>query len=146
MRRNRLRRRVERWCDVLLGGLLHEFDAREFAFEPARAEDFAADLARQRNDPAGRNAWRLLLVSLRNAFQSGLSPLCANPEANARIASAVLGSFHEELFDSTGLFKSLWMMRMTATASDAQGMISELLAPATPPPALRRSRPGGRRI
>jgi hypothetical protein len=126
---NRLRRRADRWGDVLVGGLLHAADLREFAADPERADDFSLDLAQQRSVSGGRHAWRLTLVSLRNAFQSGLSPLTANPDANARIAAAILGCFQEELFDSTGLFRSLWMLRLSATACDAQGMIRQLLAP-----------------
>ena len=52
----------------------------------------------------------------------------ANPDANARVTAAVLGCFPGELFDSTGLLKSVWMMRLAATATDAQGLISDLLA------------------
>jgi hypothetical protein len=129
---NRLRRRAERWADVLVGGLLHLCDVREFAVEPERAEDFATDLADQRGNCGGQNAWRLTLVSLRNAFQTGLAPQAANPEANARISASILGCFPAELFDSTGVFQSLWMMRLTATASDAQGMITELLQSSLP--------------
>jgi hypothetical protein len=130
---NRLRRRAERWTDVLVGGLLHLSDVREFAAEPDRAEDFAADLAQQRREPGGLQAWRLTLVSLHNAFQSGMSPLEANPDANARITASILGCFPADLFDSTGLFQSLWMIRLAANASDAQGMISELMRPSPDP-------------
>jgi hypothetical protein len=128
---DRLRRRVERWTDVLLGGLLHLWDVREFAIDPERAEDFGIDLARQRSHPGGRQAWRMTLVSLRGAFQAGLSPISSNPDSNARITASILGCFQGELFDSTGLFQSLWMMRLSANASDAQGMITELLGPSS---------------
>lgn len=126
---NRLRLRAERWTDVLIGGLPGDCDAREFAADPARAADFAADLALRRDAPGGRQCWRLTLVSLRNAFQKGLCPLAANPDANDRITASILGCFPGELFDSTGLFSSLWMMRLKAVASDAQGMIDDLLGP-----------------
>jgi hypothetical protein len=126
---NRLRRRSERWSDVLLGGVWHVGDAREFAVEAERAADFADELAYQRNVPGGLHAWRLTLVSLRNAFQRGLAPLAANPDANARIVAAILGSFQGELFDSTGVFKSPWMMRLSDAANDAQGLLCELLQP-----------------
>ena len=125
---NRLRRRAERWSDLLVSGLFEEQVAKEFAFDAERAADFAEDLARRRAQCGGRQAWRLTLVSLRGAFQSGLSPQAANPDANARVTAAVLGCFPGELFDSTGLLKSVWMMRLAATASDAQGLISDLLA------------------
>src|SRR5262249_34885153 len=78
---NRLRRRAERWSDVLIGGLMHLGDVSGFAVEPDRAQDFSADLARHADAPKHQQAWRLTLVSLRNAFLSGISPLAANPEA-----------------------------------------------------------------
>jgi hypothetical protein len=127
---NRLRRRAERWIDMLIGGLLNVCDAREFAVEVERAEDFALDLAGKRNCVHSQQAWRLTLVSMRNAFQTGMSSVAANAEANARITASILGCFPGELFDSTGIFQSLWMTRLSANASDAQGMIHELLEPA----------------
>ena len=126
-----------------MGGLLQMNNVREFAVDAERADDFAIDLAQQRNHAGGRHAWRMTLVSLRNAFQAGLSPVAANPDANARIAAGILGCFHEELFDSTGMLRSLWMIRLSANASDAQGMIRELLEPEHKPAdstALRRPR------
>jgi hypothetical protein len=130
---NRVRRRCERWADVLLGGLWRLRPAREFAVDAERAADFAVDLAQRREQPGGRLTWKLTLASMRNAFQSGLSPIAANPESNARVTASILGSFSAGLFDSTGLVQSVWMMRLAANASDAQGLVSELLEPACPP-------------
>ncbi len=143
---NRLRRRVERWTDVLIGGMSHLGDVREFAIEPDRADDFAAALAWQRRQPGGQQAWRLTMVSLANAFQAGLCPDPANPDANARITASILGCFQAEVFDSTGSLQSLWLLRLAANTTDVQGMLSDLLhepAVATKPPrahALRRRR------
>ncbi|REK15598.1 MAG: hypothetical protein DWQ37_09020 [Planctomycetota bacterium] len=128
---NRLRLRAERWSDMLLGSLLSDNDyLHEFAVNPERAADFALDLAQRQLQPGGGQAWRLLLVSLRLSFAGGMAPEPANPEANARLTSALLGCFPGELFDSTGLLSSLWMMRLSATASDAQGLIEDLLGTA----------------
>lgn len=135
---NRLRRRADRWTDVLIGGLWQLGAMDEFAVDAERAEDFAAELALRRHEPDGRNAWRLTLVSLRGAFHTGLSPIAANPDANARIVAGVLGCLQGELFDSTGLPRSLWLMRISATAGDAQGMINELLEPS---PRVRATEP-----
>jgi hypothetical protein len=126
---NRVRRRAERWTDVLVGGLVGEGEVGEFAFDAERAADFAAHLAQRRDEAGGRQAWRLTLVSLRNAFQVGLCPLAANAEANGRVTASILGCFPDELYDSTGLFASLWMVRLSAVASDAQGLIDDLLRP-----------------
>lgn len=129
---NRLRRRAERWTDMLIGGLLHLSDVREFAVEADRAEEFAVDLDQSGGPAGGSQAWRMALVSMRNAFQHGMSVAAANPDANARITASILGCFPGELFDSTGMFHSLWMTRLNAQATDAQGLISELLKPPVP--------------
>ena len=55
-----------------------------------------------------------------------LSPESPNAELNARIAASILACFPAELFDSTGLLRSLWLMRLTNVAEDTQGMIDEL--------------------
>jgi hypothetical protein len=137
---NRLRRRAERWSDVLIGGLLGACDVDDFAVDAERAADFADDLAHRRRQAGGRHAWSLTLVSLRGAFQKGVCPVAANPDTNARVTASILGCFPGELFDSTGILKSLWMMRLSAVASDAQGLIDDLLHVETSPdkPILRR--------
>ncbi len=139
---NRLRRRADRWSDLLVGGMLGEEDVSEFAVDADRAAEFADDLASRQALGGGRQVWRLTLVSLRAAFLRGLCPLPANPDANARIAASILGCFPGELFDSTGVLHSLWMMRMLAVAGDAQGLIDDLLTsePVRPDAALGRRR------
>jgi hypothetical protein len=129
---NHLRRRTERWTDLLVGYLAGLEDVSEFAFDPQRAKDFAQDLRYQCGDPGGGQAWPLVLASLRAAFRQGLAPVSPNTDLNARIASAILACFPGELFDSTGLFRSLWLMRLTNAAADVQGMIDELLSPDMP--------------
>jgi hypothetical protein len=142
---DRTRRRAERWTDVLIGGLLGACDVSEFAVQAERAVDFADDLSRRRAEAGGCQSWRLTLVSLRAAFGRELCPVAANPEANARITASILGCFPDELFDSTGLLQPVWMMRLAAVASDAQGMIDDLLGGEPSPPARRPALPRGRR-
>lgn len=125
---NHLRRRAERWTDLLVGYLVGLHDVGEFAVVPARARDFAEDLRYQCHLKGGRQAWPLVLASLRAAFQQGLSVTSPNADLNAKIASAVLSCFQPELFDSTGLFHSLWMLRLSNVTNDAQGMVEDLVA------------------
>jgi hypothetical protein len=125
---NGLRARAERWTDLLLGRLLSELPAAcrfvvEFAPNPDRARDFAADLRDEGPDSA---AWLLTLASLRVAFREGLSAPAPHEELNARIAAAMLACFPTELFDATGQFHSLWMLRIATTTADAQGLVSSL--------------------
>lgn len=124
---NHLRRRAERWTDVLVGHLLGIHDVSEFAFDPQRAKDFGDDLRHRGRLQGGRQVWPLVLASLRAAFQRGLSPASPDSDLNARIAAAILSCFPSDLFDSTGLMRSLWLVRLTNVADDTQGMINELL-------------------
>jgi hypothetical protein len=129
---NRLRRHCERWTDLLVGRLAEIQDISDFAVDPKRAMDFAEDALGRRGFEASRLAWPLLLASLRKAFQRELGPVSPNADLNARIAAGVLACFPTEVFDSTGLLRSLWLMRMTTITDDAVSMIEGLLAPELP--------------
>jgi hypothetical protein len=124
---NRFRRRVERWGDMLLAHLADTVDVAEFAFEPDRARDFAEDLDREAARAERRFTCQLVLASIRASFATGLAERSPNIDLNRRIASAILGAFREDLFDSTGLVKSLWLERITRTANDTEVMIEELM-------------------
>jgi hypothetical protein len=123
IRLNRLRRRAERWSDLLVGNLAGIHGVNEFAISPERAKDFSEDL----RDQSDRLVWSLTLASLRAAFHRGLECASPNEDLNARIAASILSCFPAELFDSTGLFHSLWLMRLMSFAADTQGMIDELM-------------------
>ena len=125
---NHLRRRVERWTDLLVGHLARSYDVSELAFDPERAREFAKDFQYRSTLQGGRHAWPLALASLRTAFCEGLSEESPNAELNARLAASILACFPAELFDSTGLLRSLWLMRLTTAAEDTQGMIGDLLS------------------
>ena len=125
---NYLRRRTERWTDLLIGYLIGLHDVSEFAVDPDRAKDFSEDLRYQSNLKGGRHAWPLVLASIQTAYRTCLAPVSPNADLNVKIGAAVLSCFQQELFDSTGLFHSLWMVRMSNTADDAQGMVEDLLA------------------
>ena len=140
---NHLRRRAERWTDLLVGHLARYGDVAEFAIDVERAVEFSRDLEFQTDQAGGRQAWPLLQASLRAAFQRGLAAVSPNEDLNAQIASAILSCFPADLFDSTGLFRSLWLYRMSNVTSDVQGMI-ETLVGSGPPGMEERSRRFGR--
>jgi hypothetical protein len=136
MKLDHLRRRCERWCDMLMGYLLACGDVSQFAADPRRCRDFAADLGEQSRAAGGRHAWSLVQVSLRAAFRHDLAPVSPNAEFNAQIAAAVLACIPQAAFDSTGILRSLWATRLLEAANDAQGLLDELLESARPlPPA-----------
>ena len=125
---NRLRRRTERWTDMLVGYLANQYEVDEFAVEPKRAKDFAEDLSYQSQLKGGQHAWPLVLSSLRAAFRAGLCPVSPNADLNARIATSIVSCFQPDQFDSTGVFRSIWLTRLTNVTSDTQGMLDELLS------------------
>lgn len=145
-RLDQLRRRCERWTDLLLGGFGDESQWNELAFEPHRAAEFAAEFAPPAAPLRLRPAWQLWLASLRATFRASPTAPSPNAELNARIAAAVVACFPSEVFDSTGLIRSLWFHRMQQTADDAQGLLDQLLGPSEPPDAsaLLRNRASDR--
>ena len=136
---NHLRRRTERWTDLLVGHLAGLDKVSQFAVDPQRARQFAEDLRYRSNSPAGRQAWPLMLSSLRAAFGEGLRSISPSADLNAQIASSILACFQPELFDSTGLFRSLWLTRLANVTDDAQGMVEDLLALEASVPNVERS-------
>jgi hypothetical protein len=127
-RLNSLRRRTERWTDLLVGHLARLHDISEFAFEAERARDFAQDMQYRGNMRGGRHVWPLLMASLRAGFRQTLGEESPNTDLNARIAASILSCFPTDLFDSTGLMRSLWLLRLTNMAEDTQCKIDDLLS------------------
>lgn len=146
MRLDALRRRSECWTDVLIGYLAVESDVREFATDPDRAADFAADFAQQRREAGGRFAWPMTIASLQAAFRDWLEPVSPNSDLNARIAASILTCFPAEVFNDLGIVQSQWLVRISQITREAEGMLEELLgdshaASATPPSPPRTLRP-----
>ena len=125
---NRLRRLTQRWTDLLLGGLLGVCEISPFVHDATRAQEFADDFGRSREAAIRQQAWALLTMSLRTAFHSCLCDETPNADLNARIAGSIVACFPSDLFDSTGVFHSLWMLRLSATTADTQLLVDELLA------------------
>lgn len=121
---NRFRRRVERWTDMLLGRLANYCDPVPLAFEPNRALDFADDF--DGSTPTNDFAWGLAMAATRASFQTLTQPTF-HADLNRQVASAVLGCLGDGVFDGLGLGRSLWLERLSRTASDTQGMIDQLI-------------------
>jgi len=129
LRLDSFRRRCDRWSDMLLGYLAGSCEVQEFAVDPQRARDFAADMDEETGAGNRRRAWPLLRLALQTSFHHGLMPSSPNADLNARIAAGILGCLPGEAFDSTGLLRTLCALRMSQAADDVQGMIEEILLP-----------------
>jgi hypothetical protein len=124
---NQLRRRVERWTDMLLAHLADCIPIDEFAFDPQRARDFADDLDREASQSDRRFTSQLVVASLRGSFARGLAAISPNLDLNRRIGAALLAAFPDEIADAFDPIKSLWLLRLSRMASDTENMIDELL-------------------
>lgn len=153
VRLNRLRQRVERWSDLLVGGLVAVCDVAEYAPHPDRAREFANELGGAAGMAMAPTRWQLTIASLRMAFLATLTAEAANPDSNTRIAGSILRCFESDVFDSTGLFPSLYLTRLEHLGRDTELLIDDLFqrddpwlsgeldfdAPTdTPPPSRRR--------
>jgi len=128
---NRLRRRTERWTDLLLGYLLGLDDVAEFAFDPQRARDFSEDLRYRNQWQTAGQVWPLVQGSLRKAFGPDLDRATPNADLNTAIAAGVLSCFPPEFCEPSSVFGSLWLLRMDHLADDTQQMIAEALGTTT---------------
>ena len=125
---NSLRRRSERWTDLLIGHLLVWEEIDDVSSDPDRARDFADDLRRDQRTESGRHSWPIVLASVRAAFHQGLTHPSPNADLNAKIGGAVLACIPAEMVDSTNLVQSLWQIRLNNYAADAQGLVDELIS------------------
>lgn len=123
---NRLRRRAEMWTDLLLARLMPEYDVAEFCFETERLLRFSADLDDRKRGIAPCEATSLAEASLLTSIRHSFHAPAPNPDSNARVAAAVLGSFGSTYFDSFGVANSVWMMRLATTADETERLITDM--------------------
>jgi hypothetical protein len=124
---NHLRQRVERWCDMLLAHLAIDVEIADFAFEPERAGQFAADLDVETVATDRKFTGQLVVASLRGAFETCLADENPNRDLNARLGNAVLDTLITQPGEHATHTPSIWVERIANLADDAQGMVDELL-------------------
>jgi len=102
-----VRRRVERWTDLLLGHLVERYQVDEFAFDPQRAREFGTQQLLQSSDRPREQAWTLVLVGLRMAFpiKSRQSP--PNEIFQEQVIASILDCFPQDAFQPEGPFRSI---------------------------------------
>ena len=92
-----LRRRAERWTDLLVAPLVLEHDVHGFAFDAERSADFAEAFNTGESAEDQPAAWSVLMPSLRLLFRRHDKP-APHWEENQRIATAFVKCFPEGLF------------------------------------------------
>lgn len=124
-RMNSLRRKIERWTDLLLGQLPDLDAAQRFAFQSNRVKDFAEEIAE--SDWQANSTRRVLYSASLKEELGGLSRrYAANPELNRKIVGGMLACFSSDRFDSLGLPKSIQMMWLEKSTDETEMLIKSL--------------------
>jgi hypothetical protein len=126
-RLDELRRRMERWTDLLLSRISDLDVAIQFGFDEHRIRDFAADRHLENHERRDQ-VEKLLLASLASSLKRGVGEWSANPDLNREIAAGVLACFPADRFDSWGLPRTIMLMQMEQAHSDTHEMVSNLIA------------------
>lgn len=119
---DRLRRRVERWTDVLLGPLVAHYgnELADFAFDPRRARDFGEDQSQARLESTSRPAWSFLLAGLRSAFPNHRSHLSSS-DPTLPILRSIMALFPADAFHAEGPIQSLQKTRVARASEYSEG-------------------------
>jgi len=130
---NDLRRRAERWTDLLVGYLSADFDVSRYASNAERASRFA-EAINSRGERSDRHTlWSTLVSAIHVAFEADKVYGTPNADLNGEIASSILSCFPSGIFDGTGLLRSPWLLRLSEPPNEAQLKIDELFADADEP-------------
>ncbi len=123
---DRLRRKAERWSDLLCGHLILNFQLEEFAFEPDRAVEFGQSQMREILRAADEPVWEFVLTGIRLAFKAMPDEALPSDAWNRGIIRNVLGSFPPDCFDDFGQFKGLRRSRIERSSERSDRLADAL--------------------
>ena len=122
---DRLRRKVERWTDLMLAKIGTDV-AIATGFDQNRVEEFIEEF--DDCQPQLLEAkWELMSESLAESFAPYKRVSAVNEDLNEEIFTSFLECFPPEIFEATGAFKSIWMIRMNLMADNTEELLDELL-------------------
>jgi len=108
-----LRRQCERWTDLLLAYLAPHAAVDEFAASAARVGDFAFDAREHlRSGASSDMAVTMIVAGMRSSLARLTTGRSPNADLNLEIATALIGGFAPDFFDSHGHLRSTWLERI----------------------------------
>ena len=137
---DRIRRKSERWSDLLIGHLVLNFQLDEFAFEVDRAVEFGQSQMREILRATDEPVWEFVLTGIRLAFKTLPDETSPSNAWNQGIIRHVLGSFPEDCFDEFGQFKSIRRSRVEHSPERSDRLADSLLRFSPPDAAATKSR------
>ncbi len=125
-----LTHQAEHWTDALLAYVSTAVPIDHLAIDPSRLLEYAYD-SQAHGFEASRASNQLLALALRASFAGARQP-ALNPELNRRIAGAAVALFGSEGFDSLGLMKPVWMLRVERHTDDTTALVDRLFSDEEP--------------
>ena len=133
---DRIRRRIERWTDLLAGHVIRRYGLADFAFDVERALDFGEEQLRNWG-PQREPIWELYFVCLRSNFPDVPLPGGIQAQWRDEVFRSILQCLPGALFIDDGRLRSVRLQRLLNASTLPEG----------PPPAASfpRSLPSPRK-
>jgi hypothetical protein len=116
---DRVRRKAERWTDLLVGRLAVESQLPEFAFDDQRSLDFGQSQMNEFVRATDESVCEFVHAGIRLAFSGMNQQTSVSPSWNRGIVRSILGSFPIDCFDEVGMFKSLRRVRIERSSPES---------------------------
>jgi hypothetical protein len=110
-----LRRKLERWTDLLLGHLVRRYAVADFAYDLERALDFGDEQAHDGWDTRPYPIWDLYLLCLRSGFPRNRLPGGVQAIWRNEVIESILACLPPELFQVEGPLLSVRMKRLLSS-------------------------------
>ena len=110
----RVRRRSDRWTDLLIGNLAGSYDLFEFAFDVERARDFATESIEYDPATGPHPVEHLIAAGLRMAFLGQLPGTPLTEPAFQQLVQSVLGALPQAAFHQDGSLRSILERRVSS--------------------------------
>lgn len=114
LRRRRLQRRLERWCDLLVSSLIKTDEAMRFAYDAGRCREFAREGAFPSRAGGVGAALSLYAHGLRRAVPNKVLTDRLRREAHGSVVHSALKLMPESDFREDGLIKPRWQRLIEA--------------------------------
>jgi len=130
---DRLRRRCDRWTDLLIGNVCGKDELVTFAFDPERARDFAEDV--HDSESFAHPVELLVAAGVRLSFLGQLPEVTLESPAFEKLVKSILASIPVRAFDENGSLREQFLpMRDESPV----GRTDDVLLPGISLTALRR--------
>lgn len=108
---DQLRRRVERWTDVLLGQMVVRYGLTTYTIDAARSRDFGIEQLRMVTSPRAAQLWELYRLSLRSGLADYRHVSELDEQFRKSLIECLWGWVPPALFDDAGVLESPWISR-----------------------------------